>query len=291
MRSDAPVSTTTLRGQLQRCSINSATLGHRSPIDRVARRVADAGFGWIAPWRRDLEGVDVPSLRRQLDDDGLRVSSLCRSTFFPHATADARARSIDDNKAALDTAAELRAACYVLVVGGLAEGSRDLDAARDQVIEGIGTLLDHAAKVGVPLALEPLHPMYAADRSCVSTLRQALDICDLLSPHDRRFLGVAIDIYHVWWDPDLFEQIGRAGRDRRILGFHVSDWLRETGDLLLDRGMMGDGVVELNRIRRAVDDAGYDGPIEVEIFSRDTWWTRAEEAVLRACADRLETCC
>ena len=280
-----------LRGQLHRCSINTATLGHRSPIEKVVERVAAHGFGWIAPWRRDLEGVNLPQLRRQLDHAGLRVSSLCRSTYFPADSADGAARAIEDNRNALDAAAVLGAKCFVLVVGGLAPSSKSLDNARAQVLDGIGAILDHARACGVPLALEPLHPMYAADRSCVSTLRQALDICEAVAPLDAAHLGIAVDIYHCWWDPDVYSQIARAGAAGRIQGFHLSDWLRDTKDLLLDRGMMGDGVVELARLRHAVEAAGYQGPHEVEIFSRDNWWRQDEDLVLETCAERLQSFC
>lgn len=280
-----------LKGQLHRCSINTATLGHRSPINKVVERVAASGFGWIAPWRRDIEGVDLRQLRRQIDDAGLRVSSLCRSTYFPADDAQGAANAIQDNRLALDAAAALGAKCFVLVVGGLAPRSTSLDNARAQVVDGIGALLDHARNCGVPLALEPLHPMYAADRSCVSTLQQGLDICEAVAPLDSTHLGIAVDIYHCWWDPNVFDQIVRAGAAGRIQGFHLSDWLRETKDLLLDRGMMGDGVVELARLRHAVEAAGYQGPYEVEIFSRDNWWRQDEDLVLETCAERLQSFC
>jgi len=280
-----------LRGQLHRCSINTATLGHRSPIGKVVERVAAHGFGWIAPWRRDIEGVDLRQLRRQIDDAGLRVSSLCRSTYFPADDAQGAADAIQDNRKALDAAAALGAKCFVLVVGGLAPRSTSLESARAQVEDGIGALLDHARNCGVPLALEPLHPMYAADRSCVSTLQQGLDICEAVAPLDAVHLGIAVDIYHCWWDPNVYDQITRAGAAGRIQGFHLSDWLRDTKDLLLDRGMMGDGVVELARLRHAVETAGYQGPHEVEIFSRDDWWRQDEDLVLETCAARLQTFC
>jgi sugar phosphate isomerase/epimerase len=155
----------------------------------------------------------------------------------------------------------------------------------------VAALLDHAKGRGVPLALEALHPMYAANRSCISTVKQALDMCEAIAPDSPAALGVAIDIYHCWWDPDVYAQIARAGASKRILGFHLSDWLRDTQDLLVDRGMMGDGVADLPRLRRAVEQAGYAGPHEVEIFSRDNWWKQDEEVVIRTCAERLQTVC
>ncbi|MGH2690495.1 MAG: sugar phosphate isomerase/epimerase family protein, partial [Actinomycetota bacterium] len=179
-----------------------------------------------------------------------------------------------------DEAAALGARCLVLVVGGLPPGSKDLAGARAQVRDGIGALLPHARAAGVPLALEPLHPMYAADRACVNTLAQANDLCDDLGEG----LGIALDVYHVWWDPDLEAQIRRSGR--RILAFHICDWLVPTTDLLLDRGMMGDGIIDLPRIRGWVEAAGYRGFYEVEIFSRDNWWKRNPDEVVRVCQER-----
>jgi sugar phosphate isomerase/epimerase len=152
-------------------------------------------------------------------------------------------------------------------------------------------LLEHARSTGMPLALEPLHPMYCADRSCLSTLEQALDLCAALDPGGSGLLGVALDVYHTWWDPKLREGIERGGRDGRLHAFHVSDWLVPTRDLLLDRGMMGDGVIDLPAIRRWVEDAGYAGAVEVEIFSRDDWWRRPPAEILSACAQRLQAVC
>ena len=160
---------------------------------------------------------------------------------FPPRDPDGRAAAIDDNRRAVDEAAALGADCLVLVVGGLPKGSNDIAAAREMVADGIAALLPHARAAKMPLAIEPLHPMYAADRACVNTLEQALDICDLLGEG----IGVAIDVYHVWWDPKLAAQIARAGAGGRILAHHICDWLVPTRDLLLDRGMMGDGVIDL----------------------------------------------
>jgi len=280
-----------LEQRLDRCSINTATLGHRLPLDQTLDLIARAGFGHVAPWRRDLQGQDLRQVRRQLRDCGLKVNAYCRSTYLPAASREAFAAAVADNRRALEEAAELQAACFIMVVGGLPEGSRDLPDARQQVTEGIGLLLEDARRHGVALALEPLHPMYAADRSCLSTLEQALDLCEVLEPGGYRHLGVAIDAYHCWWDPKLAEQVQRAGQQQRILGLHLSDWLVPTRDLLLDRGMMGDGVIDLRGLRHSVEAAGYQGAIEVEIFSRDHWWQCAPEEVLRTCAERLQRCC
>jgi len=195
--------------------------------------------------------------------------------------------AIEDNKRAIDEAATLGADCLVLVVGGLAPGSRDIAAAREMVAEGIAAILADARAVRMPLAIEPLHPMYAADRACINTLEQALDLCDLLGAG----IGVAIDVYHVWWDPKLAAQIARAGAAGRILAHHICDWLVPTRDLLLDRGMMGDGVIDLKSIRAAIEAAGYLGPQEVEIFSAENWWKRPGAEVLTTCIERFRAVC
>ncbi|MDD2058309.1 sugar phosphate isomerase/epimerase [Pseudomonas sp. GD03860] len=284
-----PDSTSHLR--LDHCSINTATLGHRLPFAQALELIAQAGFGYVAPWRRDLEGRDLAQARRQLRDCGLKVNAYCRSTYLPATTRQGFEAALEDNRRAIEEAAELQAECFIMVVGGLSEGSRDLPAARAQVTEGIGLLLEHARRHRVALALEPLHPMYAADRSCLSTLEQALDLCETLEPDGFDALGVAIDAYHCWWDPALDRQVHRAGQQRRILGLHLSDWLVPTRDLLLDRGMMGDGVIDLRSLRQSVQAAGYRGATEVEIFSRDDWWQREPDEVLRTCARRLQQHC
>ncbi len=185
----------------------------------------------------------------------------------------------------------LNAACLVLVVGGLPQYSRpgsvpskDIGDAHAQVEDGIADLLDYAKQVGMPLAIEPLHPAYAADRACVNTLRQALDICDRLDPSRSGALGVALDVYHVWWDFELMAQIERAGKSR-LLAFHVCDWLVPTKDILNDRGMMGDGVIDIKSVRAAVEAQGFAGYSEIEIFS-DAWWGRAMEEVIATCIAR-----
>ncbi len=213
-------------------------------------------------------------------DHGFTVTGLCRGGMFPAADEAGRRAALDDNRRAIDEAAAIGAQCLILVTGGLPKGSRDLADARAQVRDAIAALLPNARQANVPLAIEPLHPMFAADRACVNTLAQANDLCDELGDG----VGVAIDVYHVWWDPDLARQIARAGR--RILAYHVNDWLVPTTDLLLDRGMMGDGVIDLRGIRRMVEAAGYSGHCEVEILSANNWWKHAPDEVLRTCIER-----
>ncbi len=230
-----------MRNLLQRpdlFSINTATLGYKTPLPAIIDACAARGIGAIAPRRRELDGENVSAIARQLAANHMAVSGYCRSTYYTAPTLAERKRAIDENRRALDDAATLNAACYMQVVGGLPQGSKDLYDAREQVKHGIRQLLPHSREVGVPIALEPLHPMTAADRSCLCTLRQALDWCDELDPDGEYGLGVAVDVYHVWWDPDLASQIQRAGK--RILAFHVSDWLVPTTDLVNDRGMPGE---------------------------------------------------
>lgn len=269
-----------------RCSINTATLGYKEPIDRVIEQVARHGFGAIAPWRREIEGGDVPAIARRIRDAGLSVSGYCRSSPIPADSAALREARHEENRRALADAATLGAACFVIVAGGLPENSRDIGDARTQVEDGLARLLEDARALGVAIAVEPLHPMYAADRCCVNTLAQALDLCGRLDPDSRGGIGVALDAYHVWWDPELAPGIGRAGRERRIAAFHICDWLVPTVDLLMDRGMMGDGIIDLAAMRRDVETAGFEGFAEIEIFSR-RWWGVDNEETLRTCVDRV----
>ena len=241
------------------------------------------GIAGIAPWRDQLAACGVPEAARAIRDHGLTVTALCRGGMFTGADAEARARALDDNRRAIDEALAIGAQCLVLVVGGLPPGSKDLGEARRQVEDSLGELLVHARAGGMPLALEPLHPMYAADRACVNTLQQANDLCDALGAG----IGVAVDVYHVWWDPQLAREIARAGK--RILGFHICDWLVPTTDLLLDRGMMGDGVIDIRGIRILVQAAGYAGFCDVEIMSAENWWKRDPDEVLRICVQRHRT--
>jgi len=282
-----------LANRLDLCSINTATLGHREKISTVIDAVARHGYGAICPWRRDLQDENVAAIARQIRDAQLTVSGYCRSTYFPALTRQELEANIADNIKAVTDAATLGAACFVLVVGSLPEGSRDLTAARAQVEDGVSRLLEHAKKVGIRLALEPLHPMYAGDRSCLNTLQQALDLAEKIEPDSPSLpsLGVAVDVYHVWWDPDLAREITRAGKANRLFGYHVCDWLVPTRDLLTDRGMMGDGVIDLRMIRALMESANYNGPVEVEIFSSLDWWKRPIDDVLAMCSARLQTIC
>jgi sugar phosphate isomerase/epimerase len=271
-------------------SINTATLRKQWPLDRIVEECARRGIRAISPWRDQVARAGIEAIARQLKDAGLVLSGYCRGGFFPAADRAGLIRALEDNRRAIDEAKRLDAPCLVLVVGSLpgaldgAPVHRDISRARREVFDGIAQSLEYAIEVGMPLAIEPLHPMQAADRACVNTLEQALDLCDELDPAHSRALGVAVDLYHVWWDPKLEEQIARAGRNR-LLAYHVCDWLVPTRDLVNDRGMMGDGVIELKKCRKWVEEAGYAGFSEVEIFS-DFWWSQPGERVLDACIER-----
>ena len=264
-------------------SLNTATVREQWDLRQCVEGCVRHGIGGIAPWRDKLHEVGVDEGARIIKDAGLQVSGLCRGGWFTAAGALTDA-VLDDNKRAVDEAAAIGADCLVMVVGGLADGSKDLEGARALVTEGLSKTLDYARTVEMPIAIEPLHPMYAADRACVNTLSQALDICDELGAG----IGVALDVYHVWWDPQLPAQIKRAGKER-LLAFHICDWLVPTEDLLLDRGMMGDGVIDIAGIRAMVEAEGFDGLNEVEIFSAKTWWRKDGDEVLATMVERART--
>lgn len=271
-------------------SINTATVRKQWPLDRIIEECARRGIRAVAPWRDQVAAVGLEATARCLRDTGTVLSGYCRGGFYPAPDAAGLAAALDDNRRAVDEACTLGAPCLVLVVGslpGALQGRpayRDIARARHEVQDGIAATLEYARQVGMPLAIEPLHPMQAAERACINTLEQALDVCDALDPARSGALGVALDLYHVWWDPKLQQQIARAGRER-LLAYHVCDWLTPTRDLLNDRGMMGDGVIELRRVRNWVEAAGYAGYAEVEIFS-EHWWARPGETVLDTCIER-----
>ena len=271
-------------------SLNTATTRKRWGLAQAIEGCARHGIRGVAPWRGLLQAMGVDAAARAIRAHGLTVTGLCRGGMFPAADAAGRKAALDDNRRAIDEAHALDAQCLVLVAGGLPAGSKDIADARLQVRDGIAQVLPYARQAGVPLAIEPLHPMYAADRACINTLAQALDLCDVLDSGREGGIGVAVDVYHLWWDPQLETQIARAGRDR-IHAFHICDWLIPTRDLLNDRGMMGDGVIDIRRIRGWVERAGYSGLHEVEIFSELDWWQRDPDEVLSVCKERHARCC
>jgi sugar phosphate isomerase/epimerase len=276
-------------------SINTATVrksrGAELPLPQIIEACVERGIRAISPWRDQVAAAGLPAISKLVKSHGLALSGYCRGGMFPAADPAGLRLARDDNRRAVDEARELNAACLVLVVGGLPGAlsghavHKDIALARGQVTDGIAELLEYARTARMPLAIEPLHPMYAADRACINTLEQALDVCDLLDPQRSGALGVAVDVYHVWWDPKLQAQIERAGM-RRLLAFHVCDWLTPTTDLLNDRGMMGDGVIDIRRIRGWVEAQGFAGYSEVEIFSAGNWWQRDHSEVLDTCIQR-----
>lgn len=274
----------------EQLAINTATLARSCNLRQAVDALQRHGIRGIAPWRDRIAEIGLPQAVRLVRDAQLTVTGLCRGGMFPAATADARRAAIDDNRRAIDEAAALGARCLVIVSGGLPVGSKDLAGARAMVRDGLAAMLADARAAGVAIAIEPLHPMTAADRSCINTLGQALDLCDELDADRAYGLGVAVDVYHVWWDPRLQAQIARAGTDR-LHAFHVCDWLVPTRDLVFDRGMMGDGVIDIPAIRSWMEAAGYRGLHEVEIFSQADWWQREPDEVLRVCRERHREVC
>ena len=272
-------------------SINTATLREQWTLPQIIDGCARQGVRGIAPWRDQVAKTGLDESARRIRAAGLTVSGYCRGGMFPALDAAGARAARDDNRRAVDEALTIGARCLVLVVGGLPKdregrpASRDMGGARSMVRDGIAELLGYARPVGMPLAIEPLHPMYAADRACVNTLAHALELCEALAPAEPEALGVAIDVYHVWWDPELERQIARAGTAKRLFAYHICDWLVPTTDLLNDRGMMGDGVIDLPRIRGWMDAAGYRGQHEVEIFS-NRWWKTDPDVVLATCKAR-----
>ncbi|GAB3797231.1 sugar phosphate isomerase/epimerase [Humibacter antri] len=257
-----------------RYSLNQATVKHASLAEAI-EATKGAGIQSIGVWREPVADIGLDAAARLIAGSGLRVSSLCRAGFFTTPDGPDRLAALDDNRRAIEETAALAeagaegsAAVLVLVAGGLPTGSRDLAGARERVRDALGALEPFAASGGVTLAVEPLHPMFAADRAVVSTLGQAIDLAVEAGPS----VGVVVDTYHVWWDPDVLPQIARAGRLGRIASYQVCDWLTPLpADVLLGRGVPGNGHIDFGLLTRAVAATGYDGDIECEIFNADVW--------------------
>lgn len=274
-------------------ALNTASLGHNLAghgagwePERVIDACAARGFGSIVFWRREI-GLRAVEIGERARAAGLAVAGLCRTPFLVGADALDRAAVLDEAKASIDMAAGLGAAVLTIVVGGVHPGTKGTAESLKIVADRVADLAGYAAERHVRLALEPLNPVYAGNRSCLTTVRDALDICETV---DMPNLGLAVDVYHVWWDSDLDAQLQRAGKNR-IFGYHLCDWLADTQDVLLDRGMMGDGVADLKAIRASVEGAGYAGPCEVEIFSAGTWWKRDPGDMLDVMVERFRTLC
>ncbi|WP_040855256.1 sugar phosphate isomerase/epimerase family protein [Phyllobacterium sp. YR531] len=275
-------------------ALNTATLGHNLDgqgagwsSEQVIDACAKRGYGAITYWRREV-GKRAFEIGQRTRAAGLTVSGLCRSPFLVGPLAPpTRSAVLDDFRASLAVASDLGASCLTICVGGIVPGSHSMTESLKQVREIVAEVADEAQSAKVKLALEPLHPAYGGNRSCLVTVRDAVDMCEQIA---HPAVSVAIDVYHVWWDLTLGQELLRLGGDR-IAGYHLCDWLADTQDVLLDRGMMGDGVSDLRSIRKAVESAGYKGFCEVEIFSAHNWWKRDPNEVLDICLERFRTVC
>ena len=274
-------------------ALNTATLGHNldghgagwSP-ERLIDACAERGMAGIVFWRREI-GRRAAAIGDRVRAAGMEVVGLCRAPYLVGPLAPpARTARRDDFRASIDMAAELGARLLTVVTGGIEPGTTGPMESQKIVAERVAEGVDHAAARGVTLALEPLNPLYGGDRTCLMTVRDALRVCGMV---DAPNVGIAVDVYHVWWDTTLAESCAAARG--RIVGYHLCDWLADTRDMLLDRGMMGDGVADLRAIRGAVESAGYSGACEVEVFSAENWWKRSPDEVLDTVVDRFRTVC
>lgn len=268
-------------------SINQVTTRERWTLEQAIDGYARHGVAGIGTWSDGVREIGVSKAARRIRDAGLAVTGHLVGGLLTDAEPSARRARIDDNLRVIDEAAELGARCIVTIAGGLPAGERDLDGARARALDGLAEILPAARAAGVTLGLEPLHPMICAARSVLPTLELANDWYEALADGDGSGLGIVVDVYAVWWDPNLAREIDRA--KGRICAFHVSDWLAETVDLRLDRGMMGDGVIDIAGIRGMVEAAGFDGMPEVEIFSARDWWRRDPDEVVRVAMERCRT--
>lgn len=252
-------------------------------IEQAAEHYASAGIKGITVWRDALEGRNVSHTGQMLRDHNLTIVSLCRGGFFAGKDRIKRQKAIDDNRKAIDEASLLGTDKIVLVCG--ADPEQSLEESRKQIQDGIAAIIPDAESANVKLAIEPLHPMYADVRSAINTLKQANDLAEALNSSN---VGVAVDVYHLWWDPDLEKEIARCGKHGNLLAFHISDWKTPTCDLLLDRGIMGEGCIPLRKIRSWVEAAGFKGFNEVEIFSK-AYWQEDQSEYLRKIIEAYRT--
>lgn len=266
-------------------SINQVTVMRQWSLRQTIEGLARHGLRGISVWREKMQERGVAEAARLLDDHGMAVSGLCFGGLITSPDRAEAAAALDEVRVCIDEAAEIKARCLVFVAGGVDPRDKDIAAARGRALDGLAALIPHARAAGVRIGLEPLHPMICATRSVLSTLGLANDWCDALGAED--VVGIVVDTYAVWWDPHIEAEIARAGP--RICAFHVSDWLPDTQDLRFDRGMMGDGVIDIPAIRRMVEATGYGGHREVEIFSARNWWQRDPDEVVRVVRERYQT--
>lgn len=277
-------------GDLGALALNTATLGHNLdghgagwPVERVIDACAERGFAGLVFWRREI-GTRAHEIGERVRASGMKVVGLCRT---PYITGPGAPSTLDEARESVDMAAALGTDVVTIVTGGTELGTKGVEESQKLLAERVASLAEYAAKCGVHLALEPLNPMFGGNRTCLFTVAEAIRVCDQIGAPNA---GVAIDVYHVWWDTTLTATLHGAG-SHRILGYHLCDWLADTGDMLLDRGMMGDGVADLKNIRRAVEGAGYEGACEVEVFSAGNWWQRDPAEVLDTVVERFRTQC
>jgi len=253
-------------------------------IEEAAKNYSAGGVRGITVWRDALEGRNIKKTGEMLNEQGLSVVSLCRGGFFPSREPVRRQAAIDDNRKAIEEASALGAKIIVLVCG--ADPAQSLEDSRKQIHDGISAILPDAKGAGIRLAIEPLHPMYADTRSAINTMTQANDLAETLN---SEYIGVVVDVYHVWWDPQLEKEIERCGENRNLFAFHVCDWKSPTVDMLNDRGLMGEGCIPVRKIRSWVEAAGFNGFNEVEIFST-TYWKQDQSAFLKKIMTAYKTC-
>lgn len=270
-------------------ALNTATLGHNLdghgagwPVERVIDACAERGIGHIVFWRREI-GNRAIQIGNRVRTSGMQVAGLCRAPYLVGRDAPA---TLDEAKQSIDMAAALGAPVLTIVTGGTEPGTRGLVDTQKRLAERVATLAPHAAAAGVNLAIEPLNPMFGGNRTCLFTVAESLALCDTIAAPN---VGVAVDVYHVWWDATLAASLANARG--RIFGYHLCDWLETTQDMLLDRGMMGDGVADLRRLRAGIEGTGYAGPCEVEVFSAANWWQRDPDEVLDTMVDRFRRLC
>ncbi|MEU0129152.1 MULTISPECIES: sugar phosphate isomerase/epimerase family protein [unclassified Streptomyces] len=276
------------RSHLSRLSVNQETVRQLS-LPELAEACAEAGVGQVGLWRAPVQEYGVERAGRLFRDAGLTVTSLCRGGFLTAIDPAERARALQDNRAAVDEAVGVETDTLVLVSGGLPAGEKDLYAARERIADALTELAPYAEERGVRLAIEPLHPMFASDRCVVSTLSQALDLAERF-PAEQ--VGVVVDTYHVWWDDQAPAQIARAGAGGRIHSFQLADWITPLpAGVLVGRGQLGDGSVDFRTLRAQVEAAGFEGPIEVEIFNEELWARDGVEVVAEVAARYTEHAC
>jgi len=268
-----------------RLSIHQVTLLEQCSTPQFIDALVRNGVPCTSLWREKVQAYGVEKTAKLIADSGIALSGYCWGGLVTSTDRLEAARARDEVRRALDEAAAVKAPCLIFVAGGVDPRDKSIADARARALDGVADLIPHARSVDVKIALEPLHPMICATRSVLSTVKLANAWCDQLAAED--IVGIAVDTYAVWWDPDIAAEIARAGR--RICSFHVSDWLADTQDLRLDRGMMGDGVIDLPALRRMVEAAGYDRYVEVEIFSSRNWWKRDPDDVIGVIKERFRT--